>query len=171
MKNGRKQLCACVILVATLAFGGVPKWISGNTKAPESPAPVVYRDFRLDAVPSRAELTMAVAGWHELSINGQRVGDEVLFPVTCQPSLRHSSVTRDVRRFLRAGENRIEVLLGNGWFNCFTKDVWGFSSAPWQDAPMIRGSLEVDGRQMLVTDGTWRACDSPVDKVGEETGL
>lgn len=162
MKNGRKQLCACVILVAAPAFGGVPKWISGNTKAPESPAPVVYRDFRLDAVPSRAELTMAVAGWHELSINGQRVGDEVLFPVTCQPSLRHSSVTRDVRRFLRAGENRIEVLLGNGWFNCFTKDVWGFSGAPWQDAPMIRGSLEVDGRQMLVTDGTWRACDSPV---------
>lgn len=162
MKNKEKLLFVCVMFVAANAFCGNPKWISGDTKAEGKPAPIVYRDFRLDAVPSQAAITLAVAGWHELSVNGRRVGDEVLSPVTCQPNLRHSSVTRDVTKFLRAGENRIEVSLGNGWFNCFTKDVWGFSAAPWRDAPMIRGTLEVDGRQLLVTDGEWRACDSPI---------
>lgn len=38
-----------------------------------------------DSVPVRAEMTLAIAGWHELSVNGRRVGDEVLSPVTCQP--------------------------------------------------------------------------------------
>ena len=141
---------------------GVPRWISGDTKAPEKSAPVIYRDFRLDTLPSHVEITLAVAGWHELSVNGRPVADVVLSPVTCQPNLRISSVTRDITKLLRTGENRIEVLLGNGWFNCFTKDVWGFSSAPWQDAPMIRGALRVDGRTLLETDGTWRVCDSPI---------
>lgn len=162
MKVKEKLLCMCVMLVVATAFGGIPKWISGNTKAPERPAPVVYRDFCLDSMPVRAEVTLVVAGWHELSVNGRRVGDEVLFPVVCQPNLRHSSVTRDITKFLRVGVNRIEVLLGNGWFNCFTKDTWGFSAAPWLDAPMIWGYLESDGRQLLVTDGDWRACDSPI---------
>ena len=149
-------------VVCSAAFGGAPKWISGDTKAPEKPAPVIYRDFRLDALPSHAEITLAVAGWHELSVNGRPVADAVLSPVTCQPNLRLSSVTRDITKLLRTGENRIEVLLGNGWFNCFTKDVWGFSSAPWQDAPMIRGTLLVDGRTLFATDGAWRVCDSPI---------
>ena len=162
MKNKEQLLFVWVMLAAANAFGGNPKWISGDTKAAEKPAPIVYRDFRLDAVPSQAEITLAVAGWHELSVNGRRVGDEVLSPVTCQPDRRISSMTRDITKFLRKGENRIEVLLGNGWFNCFTEDVWGFFAAPWRDAPMIRGTLEVDGRQLLVTDGEWRACDSPI---------
>ena len=156
------SLAFAVVVACPVALGGAPKWISGDTKAPEKPAPVIYRDFRLDAVPTHAEVTLAVAGWHELSVNGRPVADVVLSPVTCQPNLRLSSVTRDITKLLRTGENRIEVLLGNGWFNCFTKDVWGFSSAPWQDAPMIRGTLRVDGRTLLETDGTWRVCDSPI---------
>lgn len=161
-EHANAVLSASGVRVAHRHDHGAARWISGSTKEPEKPAPVIYRDFWLDAIPSHAAITLAVAGWHELTVNGRRVGDEVLSPVTCQPDQRISSVTRDIAGFLRKGENRIEVLLGNGWFNCFTKDVWGFSSAPWREAPMIRGSLCVDGRTLLVTDGDWRACDSPV---------
>ena len=110
MKRKEKLLCLCATLVAVTAFGGIPKWISGDTKSPDKPAPIVYRDFRLDSMPSHAEMTMAVAGWHELNVNGRRVGDEVLSPVTCQPNLRHSSVTRDITNLLRVGRDK-QILL------------------------------------------------------------
>lgn len=141
---------------------GEPKWISGGSSAPEAPAPILVKRFKLAEVPTKAELTLAVAGWHELSVNGQRVGEEILSPVTCQPDKRISSLARDVSQFLKKGENEVEILLGNGWFNCFTKEVWGFSEAPWIAAPMIRGELVVDGEVLFQTDGSWRVYDSPI---------
>ena len=113
-------------------------WISGGTKAPECPAPVLEKCFILDELPHNAVLTLAVAGWHEVSVNGVRVGDEVLSPVTCQPDRRISSVSKDIAPYLKKGENTLSVLLGNGWFNCFTKDTWGFSAAKWVDSPTAR---------------------------------
>ena len=107
-----------------------PKWISGNTAGPEKPAPVLAKTFELDAVPAKAVLSLAVAGWCEISVNGRKAGNDVLSPVTCQPDKRISSISVDVAPFLAKGSNRLEILLGNGWFNCFTKDVWGFCNAP-----------------------------------------
>ena len=140
----------------------IGKWISGGSAAPESAAPILVKRFNLDGIPKKVVLTLAVAGWHELSINGRRVGDGVLSPVTCQPDKRISSVAYDVAPFLEKGDNVVEILLGNGWFNCFTKDVWGFSSAPWLGAPKVRGELVADGKTFLVTDGSWTVRDSPI---------
>ncbi len=157
------SLCVPAIANSCPAGGGTPgRWISGGSADPTSPAPVLERRFVLESVPQNAVLTFAVAGWHEVSVNGRRVGDDVLSPVTCQPDLRHSSVSRDVTQYLKRGENVVEVLLGNGWFNCFTKEVWGFCDAVWIAEPMMRGSLVADGRTLFETDGSWRVYDSPV---------
>ena len=139
-----------------------PRWISGDTSAPEKPAPVLVKRFELAEVPAKAELTLAVAGWHELFVNGKRIGDEVLSPTTCQPNIRISSITRDVTSSLKRGENEVAVLLGNGWFNCFTKTAWGFPDAPWIAAPMICGGLVADGVAVFSTDESWCAYDSPI---------
>lgn len=141
---------------------GTATWISGDTLSPEKPAPVLFREFALDEKPTNAVFTVAVAGWCEVFVNGEKVGKYVLSPVTCQPDKRLSSIARDVTPFLKKGENVVEVLLGNGWFNCFTKEVWGFSSAPWLGAPKACGELVVDGKTLLVTDGSWTVRDSPI---------
>ena len=138
------------------------RWISGDTLSPEKPAPVLFREFALGVKPTNAVFTVAVAGWCEVYVNGEKVGRDVLSPVTCQPDKRLSSVDYDVAPFLKKGENAVEVLLGNGWFNCFTKDVWGFSSAPWLGAPKVCGELVADGKTLLVTDGSWTVRDSPI---------
>ena len=121
---------ACALCTSIASAAPVPQWISGDTLAPEKPAPVLERTFSLSAAPSNAVFEIAVAGWCEVLVNGRKAGSDVLSPVTCQPDRRLSRVRFDVAGLLGAGENRICVLLGNGWFNCFTKDVWGFSSAP-----------------------------------------
>lgn len=139
------------------------RWISGEMSGRgNAAAPVLERVFTLDEVPHKAVLSLAVAGWHEVSVNGVRVGDEVLSPVTCQPDLRLSSVSRDISKYLKRGENTISVILGNGWFNCLSKDTWGFCKAPWVAAPMVCGELVADGATLFTTDDGWIAYDSPI---------
>ena len=120
------------------------------------------RTFTLDALPKCAVFEIAVAGWCEVHVNGAKAGENVLSPVTCQPDRRLSRIRLDVTKLLRKGENRIGVLLGNGWFNTFTLCSWRFADGVWLAAPQIRGSLVCDGRTVLVTDGQWRAYDSPI---------
>lgn len=158
----KKCLRFAVLASASAGFAGEPIWISGGTSSPMAAAPVLVKSFELQDVPRTAELTLAVAGWHEVKVNGRRIGDDVLSPVTCQPDKRVSSVTREISPYLKKGENRVEVLLGNGWFNCFTKAPWGFPEAPWLAEPMIRGEFKADGKRVFRTDGTWIVHDSPI---------
>ena len=153
---------AVFLASAELVVVGPAKWISGDSAEPHKPAPVLYREFNLDAKPARAVFSVAVAGWCEVRVNGEKVGKDVLSPVTCQPDMRTSSLDLDVTSLLKSGANTLEVLLGNGWQNTFTKDAWGFCEAPWMGAPKIRGELKCDGKTLFATDGSWRAYDSPI---------
>lgn len=146
----------------TASAAAAPRWISGDTAAPEKPAPVLAKEFALDAKPAKAVFKVAVAGWCEVSVNGEKVGNDVLSPVTCQPDKRTSSLDFDVADLLRPGTNTLEVLLGNGWQNSFTLDAWGFANAPWIGSPRICGEFVCDGRTLFVTDGEWIAYDSPI---------
>ena len=156
----------CLVVVSSFLSCGVawtaPQWISGDSASPDSPAPVLTRTFELAERPKCASLELAVAGWCEVTVNGARVGEDVLSPVTCQPTARLSSLSLDLSSFLRAGKNEITVLLGNGWWNTFTRCTWLFHEAPWLSAPQIRGRLVTDGRTLVETDGSWRAYDSPI---------
>ena len=148
--------------VAQSAADAPAKWISGENDAPECPAPVLFRAFTLATVPQKAIFDVAVAGWCEVRVNGRKIGKDILSPVTCQPDKRLSSLALDVTDALVVGTNRLEVWLGNGWFNTFTLDTWGFSKAFWRGCPKIRGRLVADGRNVLVTDADWQVYDSPI---------
>ena len=50
---------------------------------------------------------------------------------------------------LHTGEKAMGVILGNGFYNCFTEDPWQTSMAPWRDVPKLLLDLEID-----YTDGT-----------------
>ena len=159
----RRLLAVCTAAAAMCAAEAAPaKWISGDSTAPEKPAPVLLKEFRLDSKPAKAVFSVAVAGWCEVRLNGKKVGSDVLSPVTCQPDRRVSSIDFDVTHLLDVGGNTLEVLLGNGWQNTFTKDSWRFCEAPWIGSPKIRGELKCDGKALFATDGSWRAYDSPI---------
>ena len=141
---------ACTSLAAHAAVA--PSWISGGTDAPEKPAPILAREFVLDSKPSSAVFSVAVAGWCEVYVNGEKAGRDVLAPVTCQPDRRNSSLDFDIADRLKAGGNVLEVILGNGWQNAFTICAWGFQNAPWIGCPKIRGEVKCDGKTLFATD-------------------
>lgn len=149
------------------------KWIGGikNVTLEKCPASYVGKVFDLQTVPARAEFRVAAAGWIEVCVNGKKIGDEVLYPATCQPDKRISEVVFNTAPYLGVGKNEITVLLGNGWWSQLTGKIWGFEHAGWHDreiwvngniAPMIRGEFIADGKQLFVTDADWRAWDSPI---------
>ncbi len=67
-------------LVAGTASALPPRWISGNTLSPEKPAPVLLKEFTVDAKPGKAVFTVAVAGWCEVSVNGEKLGEDGSWP-------------------------------------------------------------------------------------------
>ena len=151
-----------VVLGGNVCAARPPQWISGESKSPTCPAPVLTKTFVVSNVTGRVSLDLAVAGWCEVRLNGEKVGRDVLTPVTCQPDRRISRLTWDLSNLVRAGTNELAVVLGNGWWNTFTKSDWGFDAAPWVSAPKICGSLRVGCAEALVTDESWRAYDSPI---------
>ena len=148
------SVLAVPVLSAALA---VPQWISGDTKAAEKPAPVLTRTFELAERPKCASLELAVAGWCEVTVNGARVGEDVLSPVTCQPDKRLSSLTLD------AGEAvayPVLTLLGSLALNDVELKLVSDGKAPGASQWLVRStglsgefkSVE-GGRVKYLTDG------------------
>src|SRR4051794_24448964 len=130
---------------------------------PEQPAPILHRRLDLPGPVRSARLYITAHGIYVASLNGDRVGDQVLAPGWTSYHHRLRYQTYDVTDQLRPGENTLDVLLGNGWF----RGSLGFGfGRPYGDQLALLAQLEVtlaDGRTVeLVTDPSWTAHDSAV---------
>jgi alpha-L-rhamnosidase len=125
----------------------------------EQPAPTVSGTITLPGDMVRARLYATAHGVYQATLNGYRVGDQELAPgwTSYQHRLRYQ--TYDVTDLVRPGENRIEVLLGNGWF----RGRLGFDGGRgrYGDRLALLVQLEVEtaggATLRLGTDGSWTA--------------
>lgn len=101
-------------------------------------------------------------GYYELYLNGRRVGDHVLDPVVTQYDKRARYVVYDISGQLVSGKNVIGVILGNGWYNCHTPEVWNFDKAPWRDYPKLLLELEINGKTVVCSDESWKISSGPI---------
>lgn len=142
------------------------KWIARTTETASNPAPLLRRGFGVARRVRQARLYIAGLGYHEVYINGQRVGDHILDPGYTRYDRRVLYVTHDVTALLRDGANAIGVMLGNGWFNTHTKAVWYFHEAPWRMSPRMLLHLRVDyadgGSETIVSDESWRVATGAI---------
>lgn len=125
-------------------------------------APYLRKTFECPAKPARATAYLCGLGWHELYINGRKVDDRVLAPVVTQYDKRDSYIEYDITPFVKQGKNAVAVLLGNGWYNCHTAEVWSFDKAPWRDWPKLLCDIEIDGKTVVKSDASWKTHDSPI---------
>jgi alpha-L-rhamnosidase len=143
------------------------QWIGADTRvranpSGEQPAPFLRREFTLPGPVVSARAWVCGLGWHELWINGRRVGNEELSPAFTRYDARALYVTHDVTAFLRTGANAVGAVLGTGWYDHTAGDVWDFKQAPWRDQPKVilrLRALLADGSTAEVVSGpgwTWR---------------
>jgi len=146
------------------------QWISSSRIGVEAsnppPAPMFRRTFLLKKQIDSARAYVCGLGYYELYINGHKIGDEVLAPAFTRYDARVFYQTHNVTNAIVQGENAIGVILGNGWYNCFTKEVWNFQQSPWRDQPKLLIQIHirfVDGEETtIVSDRSWRWSTGPI---------
>jgi alpha-L-rhamnosidase len=125
-------------------------------------SPFFRKVFTLDTVPASVNLKICGLGYYELYINGNKVGDHVLDPVVSHYDKRALYVTYDVSGHLKKGSNVIGVVLGNGWYNCHTPEVWHFDKATWRAYPKFLLLMDINDKCKLSSDDTWKFSAGPI---------
>ncbi len=135
------------------------QWI--GAPQPED-APWFRRALTLDSTPQRAVIHVAVLGYFELYINGQRIGEDFLAPAISNYARRTYYRTFEVGDHLHPGLNHLALRTGQGWY---TMGYPGVVHA----SPVIRLQLELagpDGVRRIGTDTTWQTRASERQRVG-----
>jgi len=165
--QGDAVLQAAVALSADNSEAGVvdAKYPAGGWRQERS-SPIFRKIFDVPPGVRRATVSIAGIGYHELSLNGSKVGDHVLDPAFTRYDRRTLYVTHDVTAQLQAGRNALGVMLGNGFYNGHGRCAWDFDQAPWRGEPKFRLHLRLelaDGSvQTVVSDASWKASVGPV---------
>ena len=144
------------------------KWIAGSTALvdPPAPAPFLRKTVALSKPVKSARIYVAAAGYYELFVNGQKIGDQVLAPGFTRFDRRLLYVTHDVTASLQQGTSVIGLVLGNGFFNQTVGNDWGYEKAPWRATPRALVQAHItftDGTsQTVVGDDTWHFASGPI---------
>jgi len=142
------------------------RWIGSGTDQKIEPAPYFRKEFTVKKSVRRATVYICGLGYHELHLNGTKVGNHEIDPAFTRYDLRSLYVTHDVTRQITKGANAIGIILGNGWLNYAAASAWDFDKAPWRQQPRVEAQLKIeftDGTtQTIATDESWKYSTGPI---------
>lgn len=125
------------------------------------PSPLLRHRF--DWQSGEALLYVNSLGYHEVWLNGEKVGDRVLAPAVAQFNKRSLYVTYDLAPYLRRGDNDLVIWTGSGWYSN------GLPGVAY-DGPVVKAVLSVkaDGgwTNILHTDKSWQCAESGYSTLG-----
>ncbi len=134
------------------------------TRTEPGTPPWFRKVFALDGPVRRATLYVSARGLLDLHLNGRPVSADVFAPEWTDYDKRIHYRTYDVTSLVRAGENALGVVLGDGWYSGYvgwqeTRGRYG-----WQTSLLIQLEVESeDGtRQTAATDDSWRCAAGPI---------
>ena len=140
---------------------GPAVYIKATENAPAfslyDPVPRMRRTLTLTEDVREATLHVQCPSYGALYINGCSVTEDLFISATSDYSKILWYNSYDVTHLLKRGDNAVCAILGNGFFNESFETPWDFDKAPWRDAPQLLLCLTVNGKTVLVSDGTWHA--------------
>ena len=146
------------------------RWI-GMASAGNHDEPWFRKTFQLKQKPKSALLYVGSIGYHELYVNGRKVGDRVLSPSVSDLTKRALYVAYDVADYLQPGDNVIAVWLAPGW--SLFRGVNPGTDFQFSKSPLMIAQLDVRDAEerctLLATDRTWKCHLSPEKHLGEWT--
>ena len=106
-----------------------------------------------------ARLYVTARGIYEIFVNGKRVGDDYYNPGLTQYNITHMYQTYDVTGMIKAGENAMGAMLGEGWWSGLLSfgNIWNH----FGDRQSLLAKLVItykDGSSDTITtnDQTWK---------------
>ena len=161
-------------------FDGVKaQWITDARKLPEVdslfyldyPAAHFRKTFEATNQIKQAKMLVTSAGYYLATINGKRIGENVLDPAWTDYSKRIYYSEYDVTSLLQEGTNSLGVILGNGFYNPLPLRKWGRRNlredmVVGKPAYLLKliivyhdGSMEE-----IVSDSSWKYAYGPILK-------
>ena len=102
-------------------------------------------------------------GYHELYVNGSKVGDYVLQPAMSQLDRHSLIVCYDITPYLHKGENELIIWLGQGWYKAVTFNAQ-------HPCPLVKAEVcqLSDGlwNMLAKSDSTWEAAGTAISYTG-----
>lgn len=146
------------------------RWISApwsKLDRDDEAAPYLRRTFEVTGTVRQARLYICGLGLYEAWIEGRRVSDLLLDPAYTKYDAEALYRVLDVTEYLpRGGTAALGVILGNGWYNCFTKDAWNAPQSTWRGVPRLLCELHIryaDGTEACIcSDEAWQAARGPI---------
>lgn len=144
------------------------QWIGPVQKEDGSPYPLpIFRhDFAVEKAIKKAIVYITGLGHYELSLNGQKVGDQFL----AQPWTKYEKTicydTYDITDSLHKGQNCFGVMLGKGFYMCSPKTDRRVHCVDIINPLMLRlqASIEYkdDTKKTIVSDTSWKTTNGPI---------
>jgi alpha-L-rhamnosidase len=137
------------------------RWIADPT---DSEAPLLRLEFVAKPGVTRATVHVSGLGQYELSLNGRKVGDDVLSPGWTKYDKTALYDTRDVTSFVREGPNAVGLVLGNGMYRVKGGRYTKFTGSFGRLMAIAQLHLEyADGTTDVIgTDARWRTIPGPI---------
>lgn len=110
------------------------------------------KSFSLENVPAAAFAYLCSIGYHELYVNGAKIGTSVLSPGVTNLEKRALYVTYDITSRLKTGDNVIAVWTGPGW----ARSDGSFGKGVWNQNSMFKGQVNLSDGMKLHTDAGWK---------------
>lgn len=135
----------------------------GSNKMPD---PWFRKSFELDAAPERAVLFVASVGYHEVYVNGKKIGNHILAPAVTDHTQRARYIAYDIASALKPGKNVIGLWLGTSW-SIFAP----YATADKPRTPLViaQANLFGENRRLITsitTDETWKTHPGPSKLIG-----
>jgi len=129
------------------------------------PDPWLRKTFELKARPERAVIYVASVGYHEVYVNGKKIGDAILSPAVTNHRKRARYVAYEIGDQLKQGRNVIGLWLGVSWsiFPPYKTD-----DRPQTPIVLAQADIQLPGGEAvkIATDDTWRTHPSPNTLMG-----
>ncbi|MEH6307933.1 family 78 glycoside hydrolase catalytic domain [Olivibacter sp. CPCC 100613] len=133
--------------------------------------PWLRKTFELTTRPGRAILFVASVGFHEVYVNGKRIGDDVLATAVTDHTKRARYVAYDIAPALKKGKNVVAIWLGTSW------SIHGpYVSEHRPNTPIVIAQAAIYAEKepqvgikpifLLTTDATWKTHRSPNKLLG-----
>jgi hypothetical protein len=137
------------------------RWISATTKTQTL---LLRREFVVKPGLKRALAFVCGLGYYEMSLNGSKVGDDLLSPSWTKYDKTCLYDIHDITPLLRKGSNAAGLILANGMYNVtggrYTKFTGSFG--PLKAICQIRLEYKDGSTEEVYTDENWRVKSGPI---------
>ncbi len=129
--------------------------LSDEANNPESP--LLWKQYEINELAGKTYLYVNSLGYHEVYLNGSKIGIDVLSPSMSQFNKRSQVITYDVSQYARQGRNDLLIWLGRGWYQPGLPGVV-------YEGPLVKAQLETlkSGKwnTLLASDASWACRES-----------